>query len=116
MTYSSLRSLYHKLSARGSLVICLVQRDSYILTLGFLANNPLGLLLISLLLKRRFSSPICRESDLRVYGSFHGCVDFLVVAHVIFVSFQAFFIGFSCAPCSFHSEVFGLGFVGGDHG
>jgi hypothetical protein len=51
-----------------------------------------------------------------VYGSFHGCVDFLLVAHVIFVSFSSYFVGFSCAPCSFDSEVFGFGFVGGDHG
>jgi hypothetical protein len=35
---------------------------------------------------------------------------------VIFVSFSAIFVGFSCAPCSFNSEVFGFGFVGGDHG
>jgi hypothetical protein len=51
-----------------------------------------------------------------VYGSFHGCVDFLLVAHVFFVFFRAIFVGFSCAACSFDSEVFGFGFVGGHHG
>jgi hypothetical protein len=30
--------------------------------------------------------------------------------------FQAIFVGFSCAACSFDSEVFGFGFVGGNHG
>jgi hypothetical protein len=30
--------------------------------------------------------------------------------------FRAIFVGFSCAVCSFDSEVFGFGFVGGDHG
>jgi hypothetical protein len=38
MTYLPLRGLYHNLSARGSLVICSTQRDSYILTLGFLSK------------------------------------------------------------------------------
>jgi hypothetical protein len=38
MTYLPLRGLYHNLSARGSLVICPAQRDSYILTLGFLGK------------------------------------------------------------------------------
>jgi hypothetical protein len=36
MTYLPLRGLYHNLSARDSLVFCPAQRDSYILTLGFL--------------------------------------------------------------------------------
>jgi hypothetical protein len=30
--------------------------------------------------------------------------------------FRAIFVGFSCAACSFDSEVFGLRFVGGNHG
>jgi hypothetical protein len=38
MTYLPLRGLYHNLSARGSLVFCPTQRDSYILTLGFLGK------------------------------------------------------------------------------
>jgi hypothetical protein len=45
MTYLPLRGLYHNLSARGSLVFCPARRDSYILTLGFWANYPPGLLL-----------------------------------------------------------------------
>jgi hypothetical protein len=62
-------------------------------------------------------SSVCKESDLRVNGSFHGCVDFPLVAHVIFVSFfRAIFVRFSCVACSLDSEVFGFGFVGGDHG
>jgi hypothetical protein len=35
MTYMPLRGLYHNLISRGSVVFCLAQRDSYILTLGF---------------------------------------------------------------------------------
>jgi hypothetical protein len=38
MTYLPLRGLYHNLSARGSMVFCPAQRDSYILTLGFLCK------------------------------------------------------------------------------
>jgi hypothetical protein len=38
MTYLPLRGLYNNLSARGSLVICSTQKDSYILTLGFLGK------------------------------------------------------------------------------
>jgi hypothetical protein len=38
MTYLPLRGFNLNLSARGSLVFCLTQRDSYILTLGFLGN------------------------------------------------------------------------------
>jgi hypothetical protein len=37
MTYLPLRGLYHNLGARRSLVFCLTQRDSYILTIGFLS-------------------------------------------------------------------------------
>jgi hypothetical protein len=38
MTYMPLRGLYHNLSARGSVVFCLSQRDSYILTLESLGK------------------------------------------------------------------------------
>jgi hypothetical protein len=41
MTYLPLKGLYLNLSARGSLVFCPTQRDSYILTLGFLGNPSL---------------------------------------------------------------------------
>jgi hypothetical protein len=36
-------------------------------------------------------SSVCKESDLQVNGSFHGCVDFSLVARVIFVSFSSYF-------------------------
>jgi hypothetical protein len=35
MTYMPLRGLCHNLSGSGSMVFCLAQRNSYILTLGF---------------------------------------------------------------------------------
>jgi hypothetical protein len=64
----------------------------------------------------RFSSPVCKESDLREYGSFHDCVDLILVARVFLCVFRAIFVGFSCVACSFDSEGFGFEFVGGDHG
>jgi hypothetical protein len=80
-----------------------------------MATHPSGLLLISLLFRLRFSSLFCRDSDLRVYESFQGCVNFLLVARVIFMSFQTIFVGFTCVACSFDSEVFGFRFLCGDH-
>jgi hypothetical protein len=94
MTYFPLRGLYHNLSAKGSVIICLVQE---------------GLIYISSMVSRQtihpdcFSFPcsigldfssICKESDLRVNGSFHGCVDFPFVARWIFVSFSSYFVDF----------------------
>jgi hypothetical protein len=91
MTYLPLRGLYHNLSARRSVVICLAQE---------------GLVYISSRVSRQtihpdyFSFPcsigldfsiVCKEFDLRVNGSFHGCVDFPLVARVIFVSFSSYF-------------------------
>jgi hypothetical protein len=91
MTYMPLRGLYHNLSARGSVVFCLVRE---------------GLIYISSRVSRQtilldcFSFPcsigldfcsICKESDLRVNGSFHGCVDFPLVARVIFMTFLSYF-------------------------
>jgi hypothetical protein len=38
VTYLPLRGLYLNINARGSLVICPIQRDSYILALGFLGK------------------------------------------------------------------------------
>jgi hypothetical protein len=87
MSYFPLRGLYHNLGARGSVVICLARE---------------GLIYISSRVSRQiihpdcFSFPysigldfssICKESDLRLNGSFHGCVDFPLVARVIFLSF-----------------------------
>jgi hypothetical protein len=60
-------------------------------------------------------SSVCKESDLLVNGSFHGCVDSQFVAVGFSCLFQAIFVGFSCVACSFHCEVFGFEFVGGDH-
>jgi hypothetical protein len=91
MTYLPSRGLYHNLSARGSVVICLARK---------------GLTYISSRVSRQtihpdcFSFPccigldfssVCKESDLRMNGSFHGCVDFPPVAHWIFVSFSGYF-------------------------
>jgi hypothetical protein len=108
--------LYHNLSARDSVVFCLARR---------------GLIYISSRVSRQtihpdcFSFPwslgldfssVCKESDLQVNGSFYGCVDSRFVARWIFVSFRAIFVGFLCAAYSFDSEMFGLGFVGANHG
>jgi hypothetical protein len=91
MTYLPLRSLYHNLSARGSVVI-------------FLARE--GLIYISSRVSRQtihpdcFSFPcsigldfssVCIESDLRVNGSFHARVNFPLVARWIFMSFLSYF-------------------------
>jgi hypothetical protein len=51
-----------------------------------------------------------------VYGSIHGCVDFVLLARVIFVSFSSPFVRFSCATCSFDYEAFVFSFVCGDYG
>jgi hypothetical protein len=85
------KGLYHNLSARGSVVFCLARRgliyissrvSKQIIHLDcFSFPCPIGL---------DFSS-VCKESDLRVNGSFHGCVDFPVVARWIFVSFSSYF-------------------------
>jgi hypothetical protein len=91
MTYLPLRGLYHNLSARGSVVFCVARE---------------GLIYISSRVSRQtihpncFSFPcsigldffsVCKESDLRLNGSFHGCVDFPLVARVIFISFSSYF-------------------------
>jgi hypothetical protein len=108
--------LYHNLSARGSVVFCMARR---------------GLIYISSRVSRQTIHPdcfsfrcsiglnfsfVCKESVLRVNGSFHGCVDSRFVARWIFVSFSSYFRWFSCAACSFDSEVFEFEFFGGDHG
>jgi hypothetical protein len=84
-------ALYHNLSDRGSVVFCLARR---------------GLIYISSRVSRQtihpdcFSFPcsirldfssVCKESNLRVNGSFHGCVDSPLVARWIFVSFSSYF-------------------------
>jgi hypothetical protein len=94
MTYFPLRNLYHNLSARDSMVICLARE---------------GLIYISSRVSRKtihpdcFSFPcsigldfssVCKESDLRVNGSFHGCVDFPLVTRWIFMPFSSYFLQF----------------------
>jgi hypothetical protein len=90
MTYMPLRGLYHNLSARSSVVFCRARRDIYI-------NSRVSRHTI---LPNFFSFPcsvgldfssVCKESNLRVNGSFHGCVNFPLVARVIFVSFSSYF-------------------------
>jgi hypothetical protein len=46
-----------------------------------------------------------------LYGSIHGCLDFLLLARVIFVSFSGYFVGFSCVACSINFEEFVFGFL-----
>jgi ABC-type enterochelin transport system permease subunit len=91
MTFVPLRGCITNLSARGSVVFCLARR---------------GLIYISSRVSRqtihpdRFSFPcsigfdfsfVCKESDLQVIGSFHGCVDSPLVACWISVSFFELF-------------------------
>jgi hypothetical protein len=88
------KGLYHNLSARGSVVFCLARR---------------GLIYISSMVSRQtihpdfFSFPcsigldfssVCKESYLRVNGSFHGCVDSSFVARWIFLCFSSYFLWF----------------------
>jgi hypothetical protein len=92
-------------------------RDSYILALGFPSKQSIHPDCFSFpcSIGLDFSS-VCKESNLRVNGSFHGCEDFPLVAHWIFMSFSSYFRRFSCAACSFDYEVFGFGLVGEGHG
>jgi hypothetical protein len=107
--------LYHNLSARGSVVFCLARRGLvYISSRVFRQTIHPDCFSFPCSLGLDFSS-VCKESDLRVNGSFHGCVDSRFVARWILVSFSSF-VSFSCAACSFDSKVFGLKFVGGNHG
>jgi hypothetical protein len=89
----SLEGLYHNLSARGSVVFCLARRGLIYIssrvsrqTIWTASHFP-----CSLGLDFSFA---CKESDLRVNGSFHGCVDSRFVARWIFVSFSSYFLRF----------------------
>jgi hypothetical protein len=62
MTYLPLRGLYLNLSARGSLVFCPTQGDSFNSRVS--GQTILPGCFISLLYMHRFSSPFCRESVL----------------------------------------------------
>jgi hypothetical protein len=94
MTYLPLRGLYHNLNARGSVVFCLTRE---------------GLIDISSRVSRQTIHPdcflfpcskglvfssVCKESDLWVNGSLHGCADFPLVARWIFMSFSSYFCRF----------------------
>jgi hypothetical protein len=87
MTYLPLRGLYHKLSARGSVVICLARKGLlYISSRVSMQTIHLDCFSFPCSIGLDFSS-VCKESDLRVNGTFHGCVDSRFVARWIFVSF-----------------------------
>jgi hypothetical protein len=94
MTYLPLRDSYHNLSARCSVVICLARR-------GLICISPrvsrqtihLNCFSFPFSIGLDFSS-VCKESDLRVNGRFHDCVDFPLVARWIFVSFSSYFCRF----------------------
>jgi hypothetical protein len=90
LTYLPLRGLYYNLSARGSLVICPAQRDSYINSRVFGQTILPDCFSFPCFIGLDFS-PVCKESDLRVNGSFHGCVDYPLVARVILMSFLSYF-------------------------
>jgi hypothetical protein len=83
--------LYYNLSARGSVVFCLARRGLFYISCRFSRQT---------ILPDCFSFPcslgldfsfVCKESDLRANGSFHGCVDSRFVARWIFVSFSSYF-------------------------
>jgi hypothetical protein len=65
--------------------------DSYILALGFPGKPSIRTASHFLALGLDFSF-VCKESDLRVNGSFHGCVDSRFVARWIFMSFFELFL------------------------
>jgi hypothetical protein len=91
MTYLPLRGLYHNLSARGSVVICLA-REGLIYVSSRVSRQTIHPDCFSFPCSIRLNfSSVCKESDLRVNGTFHGCVDFPLVARWIFMSFSSYF-------------------------
>jgi hypothetical protein len=91
MTHFPLRGLYHNLSVRGSVVICLAQEGLIYISsrVSRQTINP-GCFSFPCSIGLDFSS-VCKDSDLRVNESFHGCVDSPLVAHWIFMSFSSYF-------------------------
>jgi hypothetical protein len=83
--------LYHNLSARGSVVFCLARRG-LIYIISRVSRQTIHLYCFSFpcSIGLDFSS-VCKESDVRVNGSFHGCVGSPVVACWIFVYFFELF-------------------------
>jgi hypothetical protein len=91
MTYLTLRGLYHKLSAMGSVVFCLAQEELIYISSRVSRQTILpDYFAFPCCIGLDFSS-VCKESGLRVNGSFHGCVDFPLVAHWVFFSFLSYF-------------------------
>jgi hypothetical protein len=90
---SAPEGLYHNLSVRGSVVFCLARRGLiYISSRVSRQTIHLDCFSFSCSLGLDFSS-ICKESDLRVNESFHGCDDSRFVARWIFF-FDLFSSGF----------------------
>jgi hypothetical protein len=91
MTYMPLRGLCRNLSARGSVVFCLAREGLiYISTWVSMQTIHLDCFSFPCSIGLDFSS-VYKESDLRVNGRFHGCLDFPLVARVIFMSFSSDF-------------------------
>jgi hypothetical protein len=91
MTYFPLSGLYHNLSARGSVVICLAW-EGLIYTSFRVSRKTIhpDCFSFSCSIGLDFSS-VCKESDLHVNGSFLGCVDSPLVACWFFVPFPSYF-------------------------
>jgi hypothetical protein len=90
MTYFAPKGLYHNLSACCSVVFCLAWRG--LIYSSWVSRHTIHPDFFSFpcSLGLDFSS-VCKEPDLRVNGSLHGCVDSRFVARWIFVSFSSYF-------------------------
>jgi hypothetical protein len=83
--------LYYNLSARGSVVFCLDRRGLiYISSRVSRQTIHLDCFSFPCSLGLEFSS-VCKESNLWVNGSFHGCVDSRFVARWFSLSFSSYF-------------------------
>jgi hypothetical protein len=92
MTYLPLTGLYHNLSGLGSVVFCLAQ-EVLIYISSRVSRQTIHLDYFSFPCSIGLDfSPICKKSDLRVNGSFHGCVDFPACS---LLDFNVFFELFS---------------------
>jgi hypothetical protein len=68
--------------------------DSYILALGFPGQPSIWTASHFLCFLGLDFPSVCKESDLRVNGSFHSCDDSRFVARWIFMSFSSYFLQF----------------------
>jgi hypothetical protein len=91
MTYLPLRGLYHNLSIGVVWSFSWPGGDSYILALGFPCKPSIRTTSHFPCSIGLYFSSVSKESDLRVNGCFHGCVDSPLVARWIFVSFSSYF-------------------------